>query len=148
MEVDVSVAQARLLSRTTNDVGEAVSDVLGVLSRERLIRRSQRGPILRRHVMNIIHRHPASRTRKIARHDAGIAGNMIVQMTRHQTRMEIIGGAGRAARIRDEFIPKAAMNPDGVADVDAATKGAIAFNFLQKPLTPDELRGLIQIPAR
>ena len=53
-----------------------------------------------------------------------------------------------AARIRDEFMPKAAMNPDAVSGVDAVTQDAIAFKFLQKPLTSDELKGLIQIPPR
>jgi len=53
-----------------------------------------------------------------------------------------------AARIRDEFMPKAAMNPDIVSGLDAITADAIAFKFLQKPLTPDELKGLIQISPR
>ena len=53
-----------------------------------------------------------------------------------------------AARIRDEFMPKAAMNPDVVSGVDAVTHDAIAFKFLQKPLTSEERKGLIQIPAR
>ena len=45
-------------------------------------------------------------------------------------------------------MPKAAMNPDAVSGVDAVTQDAIAFKFLQKPLTSDELKGLIQIPPR
>ena len=52
-----------------------------------------------------------------------------------------------AARIRDEFMPKAAMNPDRISGIEAITKDAITFKVLQKPLTDDELKGLIQIPA-
>ena len=52
-----------------------------------------------------------------------------------------------AKSIRDEFMPKAAMNPDRVSGIEAITKDAIAFKVLQKPLSDDELKGLIQIPA-
>jgi NitT/TauT family transport system substrate-binding protein len=51
-----------------------------------------------------------------------------------------------AARIRDEFLPKAAMSPDRVAGIDAITRDAIAFKFLQAPLTKAQLDELIQIP--
>ena len=52
-----------------------------------------------------------------------------------------------AAKIRDEFMPKAAMNPDKVSGIEAITKDAIGFKVLQKPLTDAELKELIQIPA-
>ena len=51
-----------------------------------------------------------------------------------------------AAQIRDQFMPKEAMNPDKVSGIDAITKDAIAFKVLQKPLSDAELRELIQIP--
>lgn len=53
-----------------------------------------------------------------------------------------------ATRIRDQFMPKAAMNPDAVSGIDAITRDAITFKVLQKPLSSDELSGLIQIPPR
>jgi NitT/TauT family transport system substrate-binding protein len=52
-----------------------------------------------------------------------------------------------AARIREEFMPKTAMNPDRVSGIEAITRDAIAFKVLQKPLTEAELKDLIQIPA-
>ena len=52
-----------------------------------------------------------------------------------------------AAKIRDEFMPRTAMNPDNVSGIEAITKDAIAFKVLQKPLTEAELKELIQIPA-
>jgi len=52
-----------------------------------------------------------------------------------------------AIRIRDEFMPKAAMLPDRVSGVTALTKDAIDFKFMQAPLTPAQLTELVQIPA-
>lgn len=52
-----------------------------------------------------------------------------------------------AERIRDEFMPKEAMNPDRVSGIEALTKDAIDFKFLQAPLTPSQLAELIRIPA-
>ena len=51
-----------------------------------------------------------------------------------------------AVRIRDEFMPKAAMAPDRVSGVDAIMKDAINFKFMQAPLTPAQLAELVQIP--
>jgi NitT/TauT family transport system substrate-binding protein len=53
-----------------------------------------------------------------------------------------------AKRIRDEFMPKAAMNPDKVSGIDAITRDAITFKVMQAPLTEAQLAQLIQIPAR
>jgi NitT/TauT family transport system substrate-binding protein len=53
-----------------------------------------------------------------------------------------------AKRIRDEFMPKAAMNPDRVSGVDAITKDAIAFKVMSAPLTQAQLADAIQIPPR
>lgn len=51
-----------------------------------------------------------------------------------------------AKRIRDEFLPKAALSPDKVSGVDKITQTAIDFKFMQKPLTPAQLKEVIQIP--
>jgi NitT/TauT family transport system substrate-binding protein len=55
---------------------------------------------------------------------------------------------GLAARIRDEFLPKAAEQPDRVSGIDAITQDAITFKVLQAPLTKEQLGELIQIPPR
>ena len=52
-----------------------------------------------------------------------------------------------AERIRDDFMPKEAMNPDRVSGIEALTKDAIEFKFMQAPLTPAQLSDLIRIPA-
>jgi len=53
-----------------------------------------------------------------------------------------------AARIRDEFLPKQALQPDRVSGIEAITEDAIAFKILAAPLTPEQLATLIQIPPR
>ncbi len=53
-----------------------------------------------------------------------------------------------AIRIRDEFLPKAAMSPDQISGIDAVTRDAIDFKFMQAPLSKEQLAALIQIPAR
>ena len=51
-----------------------------------------------------------------------------------------------AIRIRNEFMPKAAMSPDHVSGIASVTKDAIDFKFMQAPLTDAQLAELIQIP--
>lgn len=53
-----------------------------------------------------------------------------------------------ATRIRDEFLPKAALQPDQVLGIDAVTRDAIDFKFMAAPLTQDQISEVIQIPAR
>jgi NitT/TauT family transport system substrate-binding protein len=53
-----------------------------------------------------------------------------------------------AARIRDEFLPKEALQPDRVSGIDAITQDAIAFKVLAAPLTAEQIATLIQIPPR
>jgi NitT/TauT family transport system substrate-binding protein len=53
-----------------------------------------------------------------------------------------------AKRIRDEFLPKEAEQPDRVSGIDGITENAIAFKVLQAPLTKAQLDELIQIPPR
>jgi NitT/TauT family transport system substrate-binding protein len=52
-----------------------------------------------------------------------------------------------ATRIRDEFMPKAAMSPDRLSGIASVTKDAVDFKFMQAPLTDAQLAELIQIPA-
>jgi hypothetical protein len=49
---------------------------------------------------------------------------------------------------RNEFNPKSALNPDKMSDVALVMQDAIAGNFLEKPLTPEQLAEFIQIPPR
>jgi NitT/TauT family transport system substrate-binding protein len=49
---------------------------------------------------------------------------------------------------RDEFNPKSALNPDKLSDVDLVMQDAVAGNFLDKPLTKEQLAEFIQIPPR
>jgi NitT/TauT family transport system substrate-binding protein len=51
-----------------------------------------------------------------------------------------------AGRIRDEFLPKAALQPDRVSGIAAITADAITYKVLASPLTDAELATLIQIP--
>jgi NitT/TauT family transport system substrate-binding protein len=53
-----------------------------------------------------------------------------------------------AIRIRDEFLPKAALSPDRVLGIDSMTRDAIDFKFMQAPLSKEQLAEVIQIPRR
>jgi NitT/TauT family transport system substrate-binding protein len=53
-----------------------------------------------------------------------------------------------ATRIRDEFLPKQALQPDRVSGLDAVTQDAITFKVLPAPLSKEQLAELIQIPPR
>jgi len=53
-----------------------------------------------------------------------------------------------ARRVRDEFFPKALVNPDRISGLDALVKEAVNLKFIDKPLTEQQLAELIQIPAR
>ena len=53
-----------------------------------------------------------------------------------------------AARIRDEFMPKAALQPDRVSGIEAVTQDAITFKVLSAPLSKEQLAEFIQIPPR
>jgi NitT/TauT family transport system substrate-binding protein len=52
-----------------------------------------------------------------------------------------------ATRIRDEFLPRAALQPDEILGVDAVMRDAIDYKFLSAPLTREQLTEVIQIPA-
>lgn len=52
-----------------------------------------------------------------------------------------------AAQIRDEFLPKAALQPDRVMGVEDIMRDAVTFKMLSTPLSQDQLSELIQIPT-
>ena len=47
-----------------------------------------------------------------------------------------------------EFHPKAALQSDTMADLDAAVADAVKLKFLDKPLTKEQLAEFIQTPPR
>ena len=53
-----------------------------------------------------------------------------------------------AIRIRDEFLPKAALQPDTIFGVESVMADAVAFKFLAAPLSKEQLAEVIQIPPR
>src|SRR5204863_3461977 len=50
-----------------------------------------------------------------------------------------------AIRIRDEFLPKAALQPDRVLGIESVMRDAIEFKFLSAPLSKEQLAEVIQI---
>jgi NitT/TauT family transport system substrate-binding protein len=53
-----------------------------------------------------------------------------------------------AKRTRDQFFPKAAVDPDRVVGLDTIVPDAVTLKFTATQLTKDQLAELIQIPAR
>jgi len=53
-----------------------------------------------------------------------------------------------AKRVRDEFFPKTLVDPDKISGIDALVKEAVTLKFIDKPLTEQQLKELIQIPPR
>jgi NitT/TauT family transport system substrate-binding protein len=53
-----------------------------------------------------------------------------------------------ARRVRDEFFPKALVDPDEIKGIDSLLKEAVNLKFISAPLTPQQLADLIQIPPR
>ena len=58
-----------------------------------------------------------------------------------------ISGA-KAKRTRDDFFPRAAVEPDKIVGLDAIVKDAVALKFTPTELTKAQLDDLIQIPPR
>ena len=54
----------------------------------------------------------------------------------------------KAKRTRDDFFPKAAIDPDKVVGLDAIVQDAVALKFTAAPLTKEQLTELMQIPPR
>jgi hypothetical protein len=53
-----------------------------------------------------------------------------------------------AKRVRDEFFPKNLVDPDQIQGQDSLLQEAVNLKFIDKPLTPQQLVELIQIPPR
>ena len=53
-----------------------------------------------------------------------------------------------AKRTRDQFFPKAAVDPDRVIGLETIVKDAVDLKFTATQLTPEQLQTLIQIPPR
>jgi len=47
-----------------------------------------------------------------------------------------------------EFQPKPTLQTDAMADLDGAIRDAVKLKFLDKPLTPEQVKDFIQIPPR
>lgn len=53
-----------------------------------------------------------------------------------------------AKRTRDEFFPKAAIDPDKIVGLETIVPDAVALKYTAQPLTKEQLYELIQIPPR
>jgi NitT/TauT family transport system substrate-binding protein len=53
-----------------------------------------------------------------------------------------------ARRVRDEFFPKALVNPDEIKGLDSLIEEAVTLKFISAPLTKEQQAELIQIPPR
>jgi NitT/TauT family transport system substrate-binding protein len=56
--------------------------------------------------------------------------------------------AEKAARTRDDFFPKQALDPDKVVGLDTIVSDAVTLKYTPTALTKDQLADLIQIPPR
>jgi NitT/TauT family transport system substrate-binding protein len=53
-----------------------------------------------------------------------------------------------AQRTRDEFFPKAALDPDSIVGLEAVMTDAIAFKYISAPLSKDQLRDLLRLQPK
>ena len=53
-----------------------------------------------------------------------------------------------AKRTRDDFFPKASVDPDRIIGLDAIVQDAVVLKFTSAPLSKEQLAELIQIPPR
>ena len=53
-----------------------------------------------------------------------------------------------ARRTRDDFFPKAAVDPDRIVGLATIVPDAVALKYTAAPLTKEQLAELIQIPPR
>jgi len=66
-----------------------------------------------------------------------------------QTYAEFVGiPLALAKRTRDDFFPRAAVDPDKVVGLDTIVQDAVALKYTATPLTKEQLAELIQIPPR
>jgi NitT/TauT family transport system substrate-binding protein len=54
----------------------------------------------------------------------------------------------KAKRTRDDFFPRAAIEPDKIVGLDVIVKDAVALKYTAMELTKAQLDDLIQIPPR
>jgi len=54
----------------------------------------------------------------------------------------------KAKRTRDDFFPRAAVEPDNIVGLDTIVKDAVALKFTATELTPAQIGDLIRIPPR
>ena len=54
----------------------------------------------------------------------------------------------KAKRTRDDFFPRASIDPDRIIGLDTIVKDAVALKFTANELTKAQLDELIQIPPR
>ena len=52
-----------------------------------------------------------------------------------------------ARRLRDEFLPKKDVDPANIAGLDELMAQAVSFKFMAAPLTPEQVKQLIRLPA-
>jgi NitT/TauT family transport system substrate-binding protein len=66
-----------------------------------------------------------------------------------KTYAEFVGiSIDMARRTRDDFFPRAAVDPDKIVGLDTIVPDAVALKFTPAPLTKEQLAELIQIPPR
>jgi NitT/TauT family transport system substrate-binding protein len=53
-----------------------------------------------------------------------------------------------AKRVRDDFFPKEALDPDTIVGLDMILPDAVALKYISQPLTREQLSELIQIPRK
>ena len=53
-----------------------------------------------------------------------------------------------AARMRDEFFSRAAVEPDSVKGLDALMADAVKYKYMERPLTDAEVAEFVQVPLR
>jgi NitT/TauT family transport system substrate-binding protein len=54
----------------------------------------------------------------------------------------------KARRTRDDFFPRASVEPDAITGLDSIVKDAVALKFTASELTKEQLADMIQIPLR
>jgi NitT/TauT family transport system substrate-binding protein len=54
----------------------------------------------------------------------------------------------KAQRTRDDFFPRSAVDPDQIVGLDTIVKDAVTLKYTAADLTPDQVKGLIQIPPK
>jgi NitT/TauT family transport system substrate-binding protein len=51
-------------------------------------------------------------------------------------------------RVRDDFFPREALDPDTIVGLDQILPDAVALKYIAAPLTREQLTELIQIPRK